>query len=252
MAHVLRTIPRHMRRYPGWYPLVIGWAIAMVLLPVLRDSHAAGRSTAAPAAQVAVRSDAGLALSGPANTAPAPPPTGAAVPAPSVGERATAATPAGPPSASPAPAGPDAAFHLPQLPAIPIPALPAELNPALQLASPLATTACAPLGLARIGLDTVAPALGGVPVEEILGYFVPVYTACGLPPEQITSTTCAIDQTVAAQEPAQLVGIYTVPSAAGLTVDEIAAFDALVAPFGAPSLTSGLAPVLDCDVHDNR
>jgi hypothetical protein len=248
MAEVLRSIPRHLRRYPGWYSLVAAWAVAMALLPVLNVKPVHARRATATPPSAARASDVAAVL---VPSSPRGITAGSQVGAP----LASAPTAAAPVPRSDAPAPPPPApgadgLHLPQLPALPLPTPPAALDPVLQLAAPGTTTACNALGITRLGLDTLAPgSLGGVPVEDALAYLVPVYTACAVLPPPLTTTTCAVDDAVNAHEPRQFAGAYTLPPAAGLIVDEVVAANALLAPLGAPSIWLPFAAALTCDVH---
>ena len=250
MADVLRSIGRHLRRYPAWYPLVAVWAVVMALLPVLHDNAGAPARSHRQAAALRPAGDAVAVAAAVDAVVDGCTSAAASIPTPADGIESPAAS--GPTTAKPpAPADDPALVHLPQLPAVPIPTLPASLDPVLQLGSPLASTGCGVLGITRLGILTLAPAAPQLPLEDANGYLVPAYTACAVLPLPATTTVCTIDNQVAAQEPAQLVGIYTLPPVVGLTLDQIAAVEALLAPLAAPNLSTPLAATLTCDVHAN-
>jgi hypothetical protein len=241
MADVLHALGRHLRRYPGWYPLVAVWAAALALLPVL-DTHPAhptraAATTAPRAAVTAARAVNGVTAARTTDLA-----ASVAAAATAVEPASNAAGPAGNGNSSPTPPAADNGLHLPQLPPLPLPTPPAALEPALQVASPFGTTACGVLGITRLGADTLAPAVPFVPVEEALAYLIPVFTACAVLPPPVTATRCAIDDQVVANEPSQLDGIYPVPPLVGLSVDALEAT-------GVSGLAAPVAAALDCDVH---
>jgi len=223
---ILRSVlalVRHLRRYPKWYAVASAWAIAMALLPVVHSATAVAprrpspAAVQAPAAIDSTARDIGHPPSSSAtaqglNGPPASPSTESAAPAP--------------PSAPAQPDAPAASggLRIPPPPSVPIPTVPAELDPVLAAVAPVAADACGALGLARVALSLVPAAVGGpLPFNDALAYLVPLYGACALIPLPGITTTCPVDALVASKEPKKLVGAYVPPPLVGLVLDQVAA-----------------------------
>jgi hypothetical protein len=149
------------------------------------------------------------------------------------------------------PATPDL-FTIPAPPPLALPALPSQFDPLFAALSPVMATGCSGLGLAGVVIASVAPTVEGVPLDQLLPYLVPVYTACALFPIPKTHTVCPLDEMFAAQLPKDITSLAQAPTIIGLGIDEIAGIEAQVsqAAGGAafPSLAESLTTQLGCHV----
>ncbi|HVV37128.1 MAG TPA: hypothetical protein VHC63_11040 [Acidimicrobiales bacterium] len=216
---VLSSVSRHVRHYAKWYAVVVAWAVAVAILPVVHATP--------PAAAGAPSGSAG------ASAAETPLPARAAAAVATLPPRASAAAPIGagpaadsPPSAAPGAVAPtpraSRGLHLPAPPSVPTPQLPSAATPLLAPTSPVAADVCAGIGLARLGLFLGGSAVPQIPIAGANAYLVPAYNLCALFPTPATFR-CPLDDAIAAREPRQLVGIATPPPVEALPLQELAA-----------------------------
>jgi hypothetical protein len=221
----------------------------MLVLPVVALDPLQIFSSPSPATQVA---------SPPASGAPGAPAGSGAPGAPGVAPGT--ATPITPPPAPPATGTPprpvavppesippeliDELFNLFPPPAA-LPQIPAELQPIVRAAAPLATHGCTGLGLASLVVAVVAPSAEGVPLERILPYLAPVTSACANFPIPETHTVCAADAPLVLD----LGGLATSPPILGLGIDQLTAIEDIIAlSFGDafPRISDTAREALDC------
>ena len=131
------------------------------------------------------------------------------------------------------------------LPPVVFPALPPEVAPVFNAVSPLAATGCSGLGLAGVIVAVAAQSANGVPIERLLPYLAPASTACASFPIPAQHTVCEADKPFVTD----LGGLTSTPPILGLGIDQLRAFEQLLAnTFGQsiPSLADSIAVQLNC------
>jgi hypothetical protein len=239
----------HVGEFRRYYALLAIWAIVMLVvprtgLPVDPFAGATGAGAAGPAATSSARrapeSAAAAALVRPSSGAATffSDPVLDAFTGPSTfGEGASSGGFAAPgagsgtgssfdvepepePDPEPQPPAEDALpVDIPPPPPLPLPAPPPELEPLLAVVSPLANTACSPVGLAGVVVALVGPSVSQVPVTQIVPYLTPLYVACGSFPQVGPRTVCEIDEVYVSQDPTG--GLLPPPAVVGLGIDTI-------------------------------
>ncbi len=99
------------------------------------------------------------------------------------------------------------------------------------------STGCSGIGLAAVVIAVAAPTVEDVPLDQLLPYLVPAYTACALFPIPKSRTVCELDDMFAATLPPELTSLFPAPTIMGLGIDEIAGIEYVV------SQTTGSAPL---------
>jgi hypothetical protein len=244
-----RTLAAHLRRYPLWYALGAVWLVGILALPIVKGT--------ALADVLGGGDDGGSGVSaGPGTTTP-----------PAIGDdglpvlidpgsvdlsdrtgTTTLDTVAKDDDKGDAldivpPEVLDAIFDA--LPPLVFPAVPRELEPLTNALAPLAATGCSGLGLAGVVVAVAAQTAEGVPLERLLPYLAPASTACAAFPLAPVHTVCEADKPFVTD----LGGLTTSPPILGLGIDQIRAFETLMAnQFGTaiPSIADQLAQQLDC------
>ena len=258
----------HVLRYPRHYASLGLFLVAMLLVPTVGPAGLAelASSSAPPPESV-------LPLAPPTSTAPAsaaPPSTAARTVAEAFGiddataaavvsaiDQAPGAQPGGSaPAPGPAPAPDDgtdagpAGLALPPPPAVPLPAVPEELQPLLGAVGPLTTQGCSGLGLAAVVVAVVGTTAKDVPVGQVLPYLAPVYSACAaFPPPGGDPTVCEIDRAANdAGYPSDVSGLMKTPNAIGTGVDVLRGIEAAIEAYTgqSPGLVASLADQLGC------
>jgi hypothetical protein len=244
-----RTLAAHLRRYPLWYALGAVWLIGVLALPIVKGTALADvfDGGGSGGAQVAAGDGAG---------------------APSIGDGGSTigtdggAVVDGVPGLLPETIGTvakdddegdaleivppevlDAIFDA--LPPLVFPAVPRELEPLTNAIAPLAAPGCSGLGLGGVVVAVAAQTAEGVPLERLLPYLAPASTACAAFPLAPVHTVCEADQPFVQD----LGGLTTTPPILGLGIDEIRAFETLMAnQFGTtvPSIADELSKQLSC------
>jgi hypothetical protein len=247
VSNLARTLVGNLRRYPKWYALVVAWLLVMALVPVVR--HAAPRLAERSRVEAPIQTAAPLP---PAVDVAAPVIVPSLSPAPPVvlGVPPLPALPA--PTPSPPPQPGEGGLELPALPALPLPEAPEQLQPLFDAMAPLMASGCSGVGLAAVVIAVVAPTVEQVPLEALLPYLVPVYSACAYFPIPKTHTLCPLDDQVAAQLPDSLTSLYPAPAVIGVGLDTIAGIEAAVLQMTGqqvPSLAASLRDQLDCRIE---
>lgn len=260
----------HVSRYPRHYAALGLFAVAMLLVPTVGAADLADlASSSTPAGATAPESALPLAPPASAPTAPvAPPSTAAQAVADAFGvDTETAAAvidtvPGGtvaPPSGggdAPAPAPDDApdagpgGIAVPPPPALPLPAVPDELQPVLAAVGPLTTQGCSGLGLAAVVVAVVGTTAQDVPVGQVLPYLAPAYSACAaFPPPGGDPTICDLDRAAHdAGYPSDVSGLMKTPNAIGTGVDVLYGIEAAIEAYTgqSPGLVASIADQLGC------
>jgi hypothetical protein len=141
---------------------------------------------------------------------------------------------------------------LPDLPPLPLPAAPAELEPLFNAMAPMMATGCSGIGLAAVVVAVVAPTVQDVPLAELMPYLAPLYSVCAYFPIPKTRTVCPLDDQIAAQLPDDLTALVAAPTVIGLGIDEIAGMEAAALQMtgqAMPSLAESLRDQLACRVE---
>ncbi len=252
MTATRATVVHHLRRYPKWYAVLTAWLLAMALIPVV---HHPGAPRVSPGTTANI---VGLAPAAPlpaVDSAPVEPlASSPVVLAPVVGPAA-----AGPDAPAPTPTeGPQPGEEgglgalLPDLPPLPLPATPAELEPLFNAMAPMMATGCSGIGLAAVVVAVVAPTVEDVPLAELMPYLAPLYSVCAYFPIPSVRTICPIDDQIAAQLPDDLTALVTAPTVIGLGIDEIAGMEAAVLQMTGqtvPPLADSLRQQLGCRIE---
>ena len=240
----------HLRRYPWWYGIAAVWLVAMLSLPIVRGGALANVLGGGDQPGT-------TAVTGPDGEAIGPELEPGAVP-PSAADGATASDhdPATADTAPPADDGDDALALVPPevldlifdaLPPVIFPALPPEVAPVFNAVAPLAATGCSGLGLAGVVVAVAAQSANGVPIERLLPYLAPASTACASFPIPTKHTVCESDKPFVTD----LGGLTTSPPILGLGIDQLRAFEQLMAnTFGQsiPAVSDELAVQLNCQL----
>jgi hypothetical protein len=245
-----RSLATHLRRYPGWYALAAVWLVAMVSLPIVRGTALAdvftGGQPSSPETAAPAAGAPDLGAGGGQAPAFTPGPDGelgtaddlpVEVTTPESEENEPSPLDIVPPELL------DAIFDA--LPPVAFPALPAEIEPIANAVAPVAATGCSGLGLAGVVVAVAAQTVDGVPFDRILPYLAPASTACASFPIPKVHTVCAFDEPLIID----LGGLTNTPPLLGLGIDQLRAFEALMASqFGiaVPSIADSLSESLDC------
>lgn len=133
---------------------------------------------------------------------------------------------------------------VPPPPPVPIPAVPAELQPLLRAISPIVRSGCSAAGLAGVVIAVAGPGLEPVPATQLAPYLVPVYAACAVFPPFGARTVCALDDLYAVDTG----GLIPSPAVIGMGIDVIDQLEKLSAGSGgpAPGTAEQLRQQLDC------
>ena len=184
------------------------------------------------------------------------PDTAAVVVGAAAGGDAASPPPSGGGQPAPAPAPDDAedagpaGVPLPSPPAVPVPAVPDEMQPLLAAVGPLTNQGCSGLGLAAVVVAVVGTAAQDVPVGQVLPYLAPVYSACAtFPPPAGEPTVCELDRAAHdAGYPSDVSGLMKTPNAIGTGVDVLYGIEAAIEAYTgqSPGLVGGIAEQLGC------
>jgi hypothetical protein len=246
-----RSLAAHLRRYPLWYAIGVVWLVGILALPIVKGTALAdvfdGGGTP------------GDVAAGPGTTEPPSLGSGSTDPIGTVGELGSSDGDAdvAEPDTVPSQREDDDSLEIvpPELldlifdalPPLVLPAIPRELEPITHAVAPLVATGCSGLGLASVVVAVAAQTVEGVPLERLLPYLAPASTACAAFPLAPVHTVCAADQPLIID----LGGLTNTPPILGLGIDQLRAFETLMAnQFGTtvPSLADALAAQLDCEL----
>jgi hypothetical protein len=246
-----RPLADHLRRYPWWYGIAAVWIVAMLSLPIVR-----GGALASVLGGDDTR-DGTTTVTGPDGQAAGPSLDPGAPPPSSVDDEPRIdGGVASDDTVPPVDDGADALQLVPPeildlifdaLPPVVFPALPPEVAPVFNAVAPLAATGCSGLGLAGVVVAVAAQSANGVPIERLLPYLAPASTACASFPIPAKHTVCESDKPFVTD----LGGLTTSPPILGLGIDQLRAFEQLMAnTFGQsiPSVADSLAVQLNCQL----
>lgn len=251
----------HLGDYRRFYAPLALWLLIMAIVPrtQLPSSFAEETYADAPTTQVApaapLESAIGTGLTEPSFgavvpidtfsgefLAPLASPTGSDAAADDDGDAGFDDEPGLEAEPPPADAGSDVPFSIPPPPALPLPPVPAELEPILRVVSPLANQACSPIGLAGVVIALAGPAVDPVPAAQLAPYLTPLYVACAQFPQVGPRTVCEVDR-VYGQDATG--GLLPPPAVIGLGIDTIEQMERLGSGF-APGQAATLRSQLNC------
>jgi hypothetical protein len=122
---------------------------------------------------------------------------------------------------------------------VPLPQVPAELQPVLAAVAPLTSQGCSAVGLAAVVAAVVGPTAGDtVPFAQLLPYLAPAYSACAtFPGPGGPRTLCALDEQMrGAGYPADVSGLAKTPNVIGVGVDVLFGLEDAVAAYTGQTL----------------